>query len=136
MASRRSDGRICLLYTHMHRLKIFTKTGKQINNVSVGALLKVQGDFDIKNAKLFTGQVYVSDNYIYSLNLNAKEDELFAGKNQTPLLEIWDWEGNLINVYALDEEILGFCVSEKNKKIYATTLNYTNQILVYNLPEF
>ncbi len=73
MASRRSDGRICLLYTHMHRLKIFTKTGKQINNVSVGALLKVQGDFDIKNAKLFTGQVYVSDNYIYSLNLNAKD---------------------------------------------------------------
>ncbi len=136
IASRRSDGRICLLYTYMHRLKIFTKAGKQISDVSVEPLLKVQGDFDMENAKLFTGQIYVSDNYIYSLNLNAKEEELFAGKNQTPLLEIWDWEGNLINIYALDEEILGFCISEKNKKIYATTLNYPNQILIYDLPKF
>ncbi len=136
MASRRSDGRICLLYTYMHRLKIFTKTGKKINDVSIGSLLTVKEDFDIENAKLLTGQVYVSDNYIYSLNINAKEDELFAGKNKTPLLEIWDWEGNLINIYALDEEILGFCVSEENKKIYATTLNYTNQILIYDLPKF
>lgn len=136
MASRRSDGRICLLYTYMHRIKIFTKTGKKINDVSIGPLLTVYEYFDVENAKLFTGQVYVSDNYIYSLNINAKEDELFAGKNQTPLLEIWDWEGNLINIYELDEEILGFCVSEENKKIYATTLNYTNQILIYDLPKF
>jgi len=136
MASRRSDGRICLLYSYMHRLKIFTKDGKKINDVSIGPLLTVQGDFDVENAKLFTGQVYVSDNYIYGLNINAKEDELFVGKNRKPLLEIWDWEGNLINIYALDEEILGFCVSEENKKIYATTLNYTNQILIYDLPKF
>lgn len=136
LASRRSDGRICLLYTYMHRLKIFTKTGEKINDVSIGPLLTVQGDFDMEKAKLFTGQVYVSNNYIYSLNINAKEDELFAGKNQIPLLEIWDWEGNLINIYALDEEILGFCVSEENKKIYATTLNYTDQILIYDLPIF
>jgi hypothetical protein len=120
----------------MHRLKIFTKIGKKIDDVSIGPLLKVQGDFDMENDNLFTGQVYVSDNYIYSLNLNAKEDELFAGKNQTPLLEIWDWEGNLINIYALDEEIIGFCVSEEYKKVYATTLNYTDQILIYDLPEF
>lgn len=136
MASRQSDGRICLLYSYMHRLKIFTKTGEKINDVSIGPLLTVPGGFDVENAKFFTGQVYVSDNYIYSLNINAKEDELFAGKNQTPLLEIWDWEGNFINIYALDEEILGFCVSEENKKIYATTLNYTNQILIYDLPKF
>ncbi len=38
--------------------------------------------------------------------------------------------------YTLDEEILGFCVSEENQKIYATTLNYTNQILIYDLPKF
>lgn len=136
LASRRSDGRICLLYTHMHRLKIFTKTGKKINDVSIGPLLKVKGDFDMEKDNSFTGRVYVSDNYIYSLNLNAKEDELFVGKNRTPLLEIWDWEGNLINIYALDEEIIGFCVSEEYKKIYATTLNYTDQILIYDLPEF
>jgi hypothetical protein len=136
MASRRSDGRICFLYTHMHRLKIFTKTGQKINDVSIGPLLKVQSDFDIENNNLYTGQIYVSDKYIYSLNINAKEDELFAGMNRTPLFEIWDWEGNLIDIYALDEEILGFCVSEKYKKIYATTLNYTDQILIYDLPKF
>jgi hypothetical protein len=136
MASRRSDGRICLLYTHMHRMKIFTKSGEMINDVSIGPLLTVVDNFDVESEKLFTGQVCVTDNYIYGLNINAKEDELFLGKNQTPLLEIWDWDGNLINVYALDEEILGFCVSEENKKIYATTLNYTNQILIYDLPKF
>lgn len=136
MASRRSDGRICFLYTHMHRLKIFTKTGNKINDVSIGPLLKVQSDFDMENNNLYTGQVYVSDKYIYSLNINAKEEELFAGKNRTPLLEIWDWEGNLVNIYALDEEILGFCVSEEHKKIYATTLNYSDQIIIYDLPNF
>ncbi len=86
IASRQSDGRICLLYTYMHRLKIFTKDGIKINDVSIGPLLKIEENFDLENAKLFTGQVYVTDNYIYSLNINAKESELFAGKNQTPLL--------------------------------------------------
>lgn len=134
IASRRSDGRICFIYSHLHRIRIFTKTGRIVNDVSIGSPPTIPGDFNLSNEKLYTGQVYTTDNYIYSLNLNARESDLFCGKNQTPILEIWDWEGSLIRTFALDEEILGFCVSEENNKIYATTLNYTNKILIYDLP--
>lgn len=126
--------RICIFYLNMHRMKIFDYEGNLLKDVVIGNEEFSDGMLD-GTQKIYTGQIYTTSDYIYSLNINAKEEDLFSNKNIRPLIEIWDWEGNLITAYQLDKEILSFAVNEEQGKIYATTLNEMNKIYEFEFPE-
>lgn len=61
--------------------------------------------------------IYVTDNYIYTL-LNESRGDSYSYPNK---INVYDWSGNKVVQYILDENICSLAVDEKKEIIYAVT---------------
>jgi len=83
---------------------------------------------------LYFGIPYATENYFYVLRLNQTENEIVGNiDNFKPELLIWDWDGNPIANFKLDKPIIRFAVSEKHKKLYATSVMEEDEIYTFDL---
>lgn len=104
---------------------------KNINQVKI--LDKLNAALE-NERKLYTNYTY-SEKYFYLLyNGLAKENVLY---NKSFEIHKFDWEGNLIVRYKLDNYIDRFCIDEKNGKIFACSIedddSYTAKILTFHI---
>ncbi|MDR2423642.1 MAG: TolB-like 6-bladed beta-propeller domain-containing protein [Prevotellaceae bacterium] len=75
-----------------------------------------------KERKLFYTQVFSTDKYIYAR----------CAPNE---IQVWDWDGNPVISYLLDQTSFWFAISEKTKKIYTVNFDEENwdKFFVYDL---
>ena len=82
--------------------------------------------FDLSNG--FSGffQVFITDGYCYLLR---KTESIYENKTTKSciLLQI-NWDGEIINSYAMPETVKRFCVDSSNKKLYVVTNEFDNLV--------
>lgn len=74
-----------------------------------------------ENTRMYYFTTYVTDDYIYAIDLNCTQKEFRSGGINNVELHVFDWDGNPIKKYLLNEGIGAlspFAVDEKNNKLY------------------
>lgn len=90
-----------------------------------------------RNTPFYFGYAITTDKYIFVLNKEGKsylEDGF--NKDYSNLLEIYDWNGNLLNSYRLDKQILSMALSSSGKYLYAVSKNeetFVPQIISFKI---
>jgi hypothetical protein len=92
------------------------------------------------NEDVFERMVYyntyprATSEYIYAVCKNRTYSDGSATDTE---LQVWDWNGNPVAVFTLDNKIDLFTISEKERKIYALNNDEGNEdkIYVYSIPE-
>lgn len=82
----------------------------------------------------YHGYPCATNKYVYALCKNREYADDSATETE---LQVWDWDGNPIAVFTLDQKIRLIAVSEKEKKIYAlnSSEGHEDKIYVYDVPE-
>jgi hypothetical protein len=65
---------------------------------------------------------YCTDTYFYLLYQNATREDLKQNKNKSEI-HVFDWKGNIIKRYALNQPIYNFAVSDNDDYLYALGLD-------------
>ncbi|MCY4778299.1 BF3164 family lipoprotein [Sphingobacterium sp. UT-1RO-CII-1] len=128
-ANTRNSNKLGVFYLYHDRMKIYhnetliveSKTDK--NNQQVNH----------NNPTIYRVEPMSTDSFIYTLYIGKKKNEINF-TTFTPQLEVWNWDGKLKSKYLLDKPIISFFISEKFKKIYATTIEHTDKIYVFDMP--
>lgn len=79
---------------------------------------EIESNFTVNNV---TGYIYacVSDEYVFLLYSGKTVKD--SRKNFSNQIEVYNWNGDLVKVLILDEDLSAFCVDSKNKMIYGVT---------------
>lgn len=147
---------LALLYCFQGQYDVAPEGNKFVVVTSLGAIMEifsVQGDsIHLEKAKGFTKpifevhgnqiyplpetiwgfhDVYATGRYIYTLFSNNKE-----GMKGPAHIAVFDWQGNLIQLYRTGYHLSCLCADELNKEIYAVGIanNYETVLLKFPLP--
>lgn len=134
---------LAIIYRHFPVIDIIAMNDMSIRRIQFPINNKVNQvkildklNAHIENKIEYYTNYYYSEKYFYILyNAISKENT----QNYSKSFEIhkFDWQGNLIVRYKSDRYIDKFCVDEKNRKIYAVSIednaNYSIKILSFNM---
>jgi hypothetical protein len=76
-----------------------------------------------ENSTMYYANIFLTDEYIYALNLNCTLSEYSNNNYDDVLIDVFNWKGKSVCSYKLNEGIIqtgAFSVDEKNNKIYIT----------------
>jgi hypothetical protein len=83
---------------------------------------------------LFWVEPYATENHIYVMFVGKPKSEITEEfETFRPHIEIWDWEGNLLERYTLDQFLTSYAVSEKRQKIYGFSYFKEGVLFEYDL---
>ena len=117
-------------YGYFKKIRIYNTTGKLLNDISVNVSpYNDKIETKIQNRiQYYYGYPKATEQHIYVLCRNAKGDE----SSNTTELQVWNWNGEAVAQYTLDQPLSLFTISEKYKKIYAVNAE-DEKIYVYPL---
>jgi hypothetical protein len=127
------DGRLAAFYFLQNQIKFYNPKGDFLREIGVEVLEKpVSGE----ELDLFWVEPYATENHIYVMFVGKPKSEI-AEEFETfrPHLEIWDWEGNLLERYTLDQFLTSYAVSEKRQKIYGFSYFKEGVLFEYDLKD-
>lgn len=124
----------------MDMLHVYTLSGIRQCSYSFSDevnLLLDEDNIPLENSTVFFSSVFPTAGYCYLLR---KGHALKGAENSREHLLQLDWEGNIVNVYALDGELVDFCIDEKQHKLFGlqhqgNENDDTYRVLEYSLPE-
>lgn len=129
-ANTNYQDKLAVFYLYHDRMKIYQNETLKIQSLGKNDKQHTEGN----NPIIYRAEPMATNDYIYTLFIGKRKNEINF-TSFSPQLEIWDWQGQLKSKYLLDKPIITFFVSEKLKKIYATSIEDTNQIYVFDLPD-
>ena len=109
-------------YVYIKMMRIYNRHGEMLNEIVLE-----HANSSLDNEEKITYYPYppCADNkYIYVLTKQEEE----------PILEVWTWNGELVERYSLDKKISNFVVSNKYHTLYAVNKDIEDKIYVYKLP--
>lgn len=109
-------------YVYIKMMGIYNRHGEMLNEIVLE-----HANSSLDNEEKITYYPYppCADNkYIYVLTKQEEE----------PILEVWTWNGELVERYSLDKKISNFVVSNKYHTLYAVNKDIEDKIYVYKLP--
>lgn len=132
LAVAKPDGsRMALFYQYLRRYRIY-KADQTLETDNILTLLPSQEKPDVEDEVRYIHPIalYATDNYIYTLNLDMKAEEMGS---KMPNIQVFDWEGRPLKMYQLDCYISSFVVDEGKKVIYGVFVEDDNHIYQFNL---
>ncbi|AKP50412.1 BF3164 family lipoprotein [Cyclobacterium amurskyense] len=127
------DGRLAAFYFSQNQIKFYNPKGELLKEIGVEALEKpVSGE----ELDLFWVEPYATENHIYVMFVGKPKSEIMEEfETFRPHMEIWDWEGNLLERYTMDQFLTSYAVSEKRQKIYGFSYFKEGVLFEYNLKD-
>lgn len=78
-----------------------------------------------------------TNSFIYAIYFGAGEEQAAEiDENYKTIIEVWDWNGNMISKIQLNKPVTDFAVSEKYNKLYGMSYFYPDTLYEYELPNF
>lgn len=135
-ASNLNNDKFISFYLYFNRLKIFNNSGRLLKEVVVNSNHSKFKPDERNNNIIYRVEPYTTDEFIYVLNIEQSKKD-FESEISTfmPKLEIWNWQGELLDKYFLDKPIIAFTISEDNSKLYGTSILKMNEIYEFDLPK-
>ena len=127
------DGSLAAFYFSQNQIKFYNSKGEFVKEIGVEALEKpVSGE----ELDLFWVEPYATENHIYVMFV-GKPKSVIKEEFETfrPHMEIWDWEGNLLERYTVDQFLTSYAVSEKRQKIYGFSYFKEGVLFEYDLKD-
>ncbi|UCS92426.1 6-bladed beta-propeller [Echinicola marina] len=123
-------------YNYLPIFKIYNSEGKLINTIQYErkSYLEDVKSNNKKHLKMFPYHIQSSEKYIFMLSAYQTGKDFFFDENFNPVLSIWNWQGDLIDSFKLDQPITGFTVSHDRKSIYGVSITQINSLFKYDLP--
>lgn len=88
------------------------------------------------NEFIYRAFTHASDDYIYVYSPYSNEETIFADpENYSPIIEIWNWDGEPITRLKLDRPVHQFTVSERYGEIFTFSVFENDQIYIYDIEE-
>jgi hypothetical protein len=119
--------------------KILSGSGELLNVITIDKPIDaLSSNFEYSPERIYFTEPYVTEKYIYVMWINRQKQDVEADfENFKPELMIFDWNGNPVKRYALNQPIITFAVVEDLKKLYGVSFfeNDINTIYEYDLPE-
>src|SRR5690606_27978621 len=97
-----------------------------LKDFSSGSVLRA--DFSNSYPRGYT-DIYVSDNFIYTLYSGRSTDEFGNKSYMGNVILVFDWDGNPVKRYDLDAEISCFTIDPLGQKIYAISETVEPELL-------
>ncbi|MEX0598173.1 MAG: hypothetical protein WD512_16920, partial [Candidatus Paceibacterota bacterium] len=134
--SNPSGTRFVAFYTKFNRFKIYNTDGNIIKDTFIEDENLTSEDIN-KDGFLYRSAIWASNEYIYTIGYNGTNKQIFEDFDETfrTFVEVWDWNGNLLNSMKFDRLIHNYTVSEKHNKIYAYSYLHEDKIFEYNLDD-
>ena len=127
------DGRLAAFYIHQNQIKFYSPHGELVREIEVEIPLKNVSEEEMN---LFRAEGYATSAHIFVLYLGVPKSVVMEQSDTfRPHLEIWDWDGNLLERFMLDQLITTFAVSEKYQKIYGLSFFKEDVLFEYDLKD-
>ncbi len=124
--------RFFAFYFHFPVCKIFDDNGNLVRKFSIK--YEKVGKPELQN-KIFFTEPYATDKYVYVMWVDKnKKDVTLNMADFKPQLFVFDWNGNFVANYLLDQPIITFAVSEEQRKIYGVSFTEPDAIFEYEMP--
>jgi hypothetical protein len=122
-------------YGRFKRLRIYDHSANLLHDIDVQTEpYPTNIEEDLSNQpEYYIGQPQAIGNYIYALCSNSKRSQPDAPNACE--LQVWDWQGNPIACYHLDQNVSLIAISEKYHKMYALDRSIEDQVFIYDIPE-
>jgi hypothetical protein len=116
-------------YLFHNQFRIFNHSGELVKEV----ILKGDQPFDftqeLRMNKVTYAEPFATDNFLYVLSVNKSKKEIEENIDAFfPELHVFDWEGNMVKRYPLNQPITTFCVSPDDKMFYGVSFFKMNQL--------
>ena len=131
-AARPSGERFASFYTSDRRFRIIDRSGNILHDV----LLEIaprdhQIPVEPNERRIHTLSVYATQDYIYTLNLDMKPEEIYSQKG-LPSIQVFSWDGKPLAQWYLDRFISSFVVDENKRTIYGVFAENEGEIYTFS----
>lgn len=128
------DGRMAAFYSHQNLIKFYSTKGDLLEEIEVESTLE---DYSEEETPMYRVEPYATDEHIYVMYVGKTKKEVEEQfETFRPHLEIWDWEGNLLQRFSFDRPITTFAFSKKFQKLYGLSFFKEDVLFEYDLKEF
>ncbi len=128
-----SGDKFAAFYVHTRRFQIIDKEGNILKDVTLD-IPPCDPEIPLEpvRRRIHVMDVFATENYIYTLNLDMTGDEIAAGKS-LPSLQIFSWEGEPLKQLYLDRFISSFTVDEQAQLVYGGFVEVEDAIYTFDL---
>jgi hypothetical protein len=127
------NGRLAVFYLYHNQIKLYSADGELLQEIAVKSSSNSTSDEEMW---IYRADPFASSEHIYVLYIGMPKKEV-EENSQTfrPHLEVWDWEGNLLDRFRLDQPITTFTYAEELKKLYGISFFKEDALFEYDLNE-
>ncbi|WP_209331284.1 BF3164 family lipoprotein [Lunatimonas salinarum] len=125
------DGRLAAFYFFQNQIKYYNSQGELMQQIEI--VMPPKNDLE-EELNMYRVEPFATSTHIYVMYVGKpkrevmKQPEIFR-----PHLEIWDWDGNLLERFTLDQPLTSFAVSEKFQKLYGFSYFKEDLFFEYDL---
>ncbi len=120
-------------YCYFKFFRIYDSQGNILKNISVEIepfKNTFKDDFE-ESLMMYASYPKATEKHIYVLCRNKKDSDIPNADSVE--LQVWDWDGNPVARYILNNTLNVFAISEKYNKLYAVHRDTEDKIFVYDL---
>ncbi len=127
------DGRMAAFYVYQNQIKLYSADGELLLEIAVESSSNSTSDEEMW---IYRADPFASSERIYVLYIGMPKKEVEENfQTFRPHLEVWDWEGNLLDRFRLDQPITTFTYAEEFKKLYGISFFKEDVLFEYDLNE-
>lgn len=127
------DGRMAAFYSHQNLIKYYNTKGDLLEEIEVESNLENGSG---EETKIYRVEPFATEEYIYVMYIGKTKKEVEEQfETFQPNLEIWDWEGNLLHRFSLDQPLTTIAFSQKFQKLYGLSFFKEDVLFEYDLKE-
>lgn len=128
----KNKNRLIVFYSQYQAIKVLLPDGTTIKEIHLEEKINHVSEMD---GTVYFAEPFATDNYVYVLWIKQSKNDIGMNISEfRPELLVFDWDGNILDRFKLDQPVLTYTVSENLNKIYATSFTETNIIYEYELP--
>ncbi|WP_162419336.1 BF3164 family lipoprotein [Cyclobacterium roseum] len=127
------DGRLAAFYLYHNQIRLYGGDGELLQQIEVKSSSNSASDEEMW---MYRADPFASNERIYVLYIGMPKKEVEENfQTFRPYLEVWDWEGNLLDRFRLDQPITTFTYAEEFKKLYGISFFKEDVLYEYDLNE-
>lgn len=127
------DGRMAAFYLYHNQIRLYGADGELRQEVAVESSSNSASDEEML---IYRTDPFASSERIYVQYIGMPKKEVEENPlTFRPYLEVWDWEGNLLDRFRLDQPITTFTYAEGFQKLYGISFFKEDVLFEYDLNE-
>ncbi|WP_162342598.1 TolB-like 6-bladed beta-propeller domain-containing protein [Cyclobacterium salsum] len=127
------DGSLAVFYLYHNQIRLYSGDGELLQQIEVKSSSNSSSDEEMW---IYRADPFASSEHIYVLYVGMPKKEVEENfETFRPYLEVWDWEGNLLDRFRLDQPITTFTYAEEFKKLYGISFFKEDVLYEYDLNE-